>query len=286
MPQISPHSGSMQAIDGIAAIAARYDGFILDLWGVIHDGSHLYPGVHDTLVKLRQQGKKMIMLSNAPRRVRKVEAVLHQLGIEPALYDHVLSSGEVGYHWLASGQPTFGRRYYYIGPAKDLDVLDGLDYRRVDDLKEADFLLNVGFGSEGQNDDDWSPLLRAARGLSLPMVCLNPDLEVVRITGERAACAGVHAQSYQRMGGQVIWFGKPYPGVYEECMQVFGAMDKSRIVAIGDSLETDIPGAVRFGIDSVLVTGGILKTLPPSELAALCRRMELYPSYIIPHFNW
>lgn len=285
MPEPASHP-SMQPIAGIAAIAGRYDGFILDLWGVIHDGSHLYPGVHETLERLRAHGKKIIMLSNAPRRVKKVVAVLHQLGIEPALYDHVLSSGEAGYHWLASGKAPFGRRYYYIGPAKDLDVLDGLDFRRVDELKEADFLLNVGFGSEGQNNDDWQPLLRAARALGLPMVCLNPDLEVVRISGERAACAGVQAQSYQNMGGEVIWFGKPYRAVYEECMQVFAPIPKPRIIAIGDSLETDIPGAAAFGIDSVLVTGGLLKAARAGEVEAMCRKAGLSPAYVIPHFNW
>lgn len=274
----------MKPLSGLAAVAPQYDAFILDLWGVIHDGTHLYEGVHDTLVKLREQDKKIIFLSNAPRRASKVEQVLGKLGIDKSLYDHVLSSGEEGYHWLASGKQNFGNRYYYIGPSKDLDVLDGLDFKRVDDIKDADFLLNVGFGSEEQSTDDWMPLLRAARAAKLTMVCLNPDLEVVKITGERFPCAGVIGHAYQNMGGLVLWFGKPFPAVYEQCMRWLSPIGKPRTLAVGDSLDTDIPGAVRYEIDSALVTGGILKHEKPQAIEAICKKIGLAPNYILPRF--
>ncbi len=102
-------------------------------------------------------------------------------------------------------------------------MLDGLDYIRVHDLKDADFLLNVGFGSEEESAENWMPLLRAAKALGLPMLCLNPDMEVVKITGERYACAGVLAADYERMGGAVKYFGKPFPEVYEHCMEMVRA---------------------------------------------------------------
>jgi HAD superfamily hydrolase (TIGR01459 family) len=309
----------MQHITGLSTVINGYDALLLDLWGVIHDGSELYPGVHDALVQLRGAGKKIIFLSNAPRRASKVKTALTGLGIEPALYDGVVSSGEAGYHYLA--QNRLGH-YYYMGPDKDADVLDGLDYLRVDDLKAASFILNFGFGSEEQSTGDMTPVLRAARLLALPMLCLNPDLEVVKITGQRFPCAGVLAHAYQDMGGEVVWFGKPYAEVYDYSMQLLtspsplegegrgggvssmdallkipphpnpppqggrGYAGKPRILAIGDSLETDIPGALHYGIDCALVTGGILKEKTVSEIEGLCRELRLEPTYIMPRLAW
>jgi len=306
-------------ISNLSTIADRYDALLLDLWGVVHDGTHLYPGVHGALTELRKAGKKIIMLSNAPRRASKVEKVLNGLGIEPGLYDAVVSSGEVGYQWLASGQNTLGKHYYYIGPDKDLDVTDGLDFTQVKTIPEAEFLLNVGFGSEEQNASDWTEILQQAKGRGLTMVCLNPDLEVVKLTGERFPCAGVLAQDYERLGGKVIWFGKPYGAVYEECLNSLSlreragvrdsqhtgtsnsrivphpldanerqalpegeGISKSRILAIGDSLDTDIRGAADFGIDSVLITGGILKNHTAQEIEKICRVRNISPTYMMP----
>jgi HAD superfamily hydrolase (TIGR01459 family) len=276
----------MQPLSGLSAVLPRYDALILDLWGVVHDGTHLYDGVHDTLTKLREAGKKIVFLSNAPRRSARVASVLGTLGVSSDLYDHVFSSGEMGYQWLAAGKHHLGNRYYYIGPSKDLDVLDGLDFTRVDDLKEADFLLNVGFGSEEQSTDDWMPLLRAARATSMPMLCLNPDLEVVKISGERFPCAGVIAMAYQNIGGLVTWFGKPFPAVYDQCMQWLAPLDKARVLAVGDSLDTDIPGAVRYELDCALVTGGILKHEKPESIEAMVRKTGLVPNYIMPRFAY
>lgn len=277
----------MQTLSGISAVAARYDGFILDLWGVIHDGTHLYPGVKEALVKLRGQGKRIVFLSNAPRRSWKVENVLHQLGIGRELYDMALSSGEAGFQWLANAkQPPLGATYFYIGPEKDLDVLDGLPYTRVFRLDAADFVLNVGFGSEEQNEHGHDHELAAARALNLPMLCLNPDLEVVKISGERFPCAGVLAQAYAALGGQVVWFGKPYASVYAQCEAFLKPTGKDRLLAVGDSLDTDIPGALRYGLDCMLVTGGILKHKSAKELEGLCRQLSLIPTYIAPSFSW
>jgi HAD superfamily hydrolase (TIGR01459 family) len=276
----------MQSINGLSAIAGSYDAFILDLWGVIHDGTQLYPGVHEALTQLRGAGKKIIMLSNAPRRARKVEKVLNQLGIEPALYDMVLSSGEAGYQWLAQQNAPLGVRYFYVGPDKDTDVMDGLGYTRCMELRDAQFLLNVGFGSDEPIPDEHAPALQEAKSLGLPMLCLNPDLEVVKITGGRFACAGVLARQYAAMGGEVVWFGKPYAAVYEQCLRALAPVEKGRIVAIGDSLDTDIPGALGFGIDCVLIMGGILKDKTAAELKDLCRSLALEPNYIAPRLTW
>jgi HAD superfamily hydrolase (TIGR01459 family) len=277
----------MQHLSGLSVVAARYDAYILDLWGVIHDGSHLYPGVRETLVKLREAGKRVVFLSNAPRRAKKVELVLNQLGIAPELYDAVISSGEAGFQWLAGSKtPPLGSSYFYIGPDKDLDVLDGLPYRRVFAVQEAEFLLNVGFGSEEAEDNDHDGEMLEAIQKQLPMLCLNPDLEVIKISGQRFPCAGVLAKAYQRMGGRVVWFGKPYQDVYSQCEALLPHVGKDRMLAVGDSLETDIPGALRYGLDCLLVAGGILKHLSAQQLETECRHLDLIPTYVAGRFSW
>jgi HAD superfamily hydrolase (TIGR01459 family) len=274
-------------IPSLSAVAANYDVFLLDLWGVIHDGTALYDGVHNALSQLRAAGKTILFISNAPRRASTVAARLGELGIEDSLYDHVVSSGEVGYRWLeAGGAAQSGNRYFFIGPSRDAGVLDGLNCTLAQTLEEADFVLNVGFGSEEQTSDDFAPILSRAAELGLPMLCLNPDLEVVKITGERFPCAGVLAHHYEALGGKVEWFGKPYKAIYDFSHELLGAPLRHRILAVGDSLETDIPGAKRFGVDSLLVTGGILNDKSIAEIQAECDSLNLSPTYLAPRFNW
>lgn len=276
----------MKPIVSLSAIISGYDALLLDLWGVVHDGTHLYPGVHSVLQELAKSNKRVMFVSNAPRRSHKAQQVLAALGIEEALYQEVITSGELGYRWLAQGKAPFGKRYFYIGPPKDADILNGLDFARVDDIKQADFLLNVGFGSESESNLDWEPLLRGAKTMGLPMLCLNPDLEVVKQSGARFACAGVIGQSYARMGGSVTWFGKPYPELYSYCLEQLAPVAKSRILAIGDSLDTDIPGALNAGIDCVLITGGILKQHSLASIEAMCMAQNLRPQFIMNQLAW
>lgn len=263
-------------------IAKDYDAFLLDLWGVVHDGTSLYEGVHEALEKLHGMGKKIIFLSNAPRRASRVMAVLKGLGIEAGIYDTAMSSGEAGFLWLQSGACTWGKRYYYIGPEKDLNVLDGLDHQKVESLDDADYLLNVGFGSDDQSEEDFAPLLKDAKARGLPMLCLNPDMEVVKITGERFPCAGVIGKAYAAIGGEVVWFGKPYQEVYDLCFAMMPGIAKSKILAVGDSVETDIRGGVRAGIDTMLIMGGILKKHTNEQMEALFAEHEAKPRYTLP----
>ncbi len=248
-----------QRLSRLSDIIADYDALLLDLWGVIHDGSALYPQAKACLQALKAEGKRVVFLSNAPRRLPKVVAVLDMLGVERDLYEGALSSGEAAYRALAAGEVKPGRTYCFIGPERDADVLNGLPFTRVDTPETADFLLNAGFGTEEQTLHDFTRLLQAAHTRGLPMLCLNPDMEVVKITGERYPCAGVIAKQYEAMGGKVTWFGKPYPAVYQLAITMLEPVAKARILAVGDGLYTDILGANNASIDSVLVTGGILQ---------------------------
>ncbi|MFW0777201.1 MAG: TIGR01459 family HAD-type hydrolase [Rickettsiales bacterium] len=275
----------MERLTSLSTVADNYDAMLLDLWGVVHDGTALYPGAQAAMTALKEAGKQIMLVSNAPRRSHKAVAVLEKLGVDASLYDHVITSGELGWQWLSSGDCAWGKRYFYIGPSKDADVLDGLDYVRVDDVKQADFLLNVGFGSEEeQASSDLSMLLRAAKAQNTPMLCLNPDLEVVKITGERFECAGVIAAEYARMGGEVKYFGKPFSETYDYCMQTLG-IEKHNILAVGDGLGTDIKGALGAAIDCVFVTGGIFKK-DEHAIEEACKKYDVSPQYIMSQLEW
>lgn len=281
----------MQFYPSLASIAAKYDGFILDLWGVIHDGTALYPGVKPCLESLRKQGKKIVFLSNAPRRASKVEERLNELGISPDLYDHVLSSGEVAFTFLAQPEHLLReQKYFYLGPEKDADLLDGLSYLRTEDMVEAEFILAVDVQYHGQEVAELEPYLTEARHHNLPMICVNPDFEVVKQDGTHIWCAGAVAHHYEGMGGEASYFGKPYAAVYETALALLDTIKRDAILAVGDNIDTDILGGNNTGISTALVTGGILaREMPnpnPYGLRELCERKGALPTYVIPGFTW
>jgi HAD superfamily hydrolase (TIGR01459 family) len=279
----------MQYLSGLAPILDHYDAYLLDLWGVIHDGNALYPGVGDTLAEMHAKGKRIIFLSNAPRRGEKARQRLLELGIPADIAREVVTSGEAAYLQLAKGEEGW-RGYAFCGPDRDRDLLQGLPYIPAAP-EEADFLLNVGFTDDNEPVSYWMPLLEAARARNLPMLCANPDRIVVRLSGEVLPCAGQLADAYSAMGGTVQYFGKPYPDVYVLCLSRLAGVPKERILAIGDSLETDILGANRAGIASALITGGILKpalfphgqpALDVPRLTRLCAEQGATPNYTLP----
>ena len=247
-------------LPGIAAIADRYDGYIIDLWGVVHNGRRPYAGVVDCLERLRRADKSECLLSNAPRRVAGIVQRLSEIGAPPDCYDHVMSSGEATFEALRDRPDGFhaalGQRCPHIGPPRDNSVYDGLDIDIVDDPAAADFVLNTGNHEYTDTVADYEGLLAAAAGYDLPMVCANPDLVVV-VGDTIAICAGTLAARYEQLGGRVAYHGKPYPSVYARCFEMLTGIDRARIVAVGDSFRTDIAGANATGIDSVLAAGGI-----------------------------
>jgi HAD superfamily hydrolase (TIGR01459 family) len=283
---------------GVAPLAPRYDGFILDLWGVIHDGITAYPGVADTLRRLKDRGKHVLLLSNAPRRVTEIVAAMERMGIPRDLYDDFISSGEAAYAAMKSrADPWFqalGRACYLMGPVRDHGMLGGLDMRRVERMEEADFVLATGVDWDDDGIEVYLPALAVGAQRRIPMICANPDLEVIR-GGKRVLCAGTLGSHYEALGGEVRYFGKPHAEIYELCFARLEGIDRGRIVAIGDSLRTDIAGAIAAGIDSVLVTGGIhAEELgvgygdrpDPLALAEACARGGYIPTAAIPAFVW
>lgn len=286
----------MRFLNNLQEITQQYQYFIFDIWGVLHDGTEAYPNVLPTLQALKENGKNVCLLSNAPRRAFKAQEMLESFNITDDLYDFILTSGEATYTYLKHNQENgfkkFNDKYLYIGPQKDIDILDGLQYRITKNENEASFSIVTGYDHPNSLIDEKIEDLRKSISQKLPLICVNPDMIVVKKSGKSQLCAGQIAKQYKEIGGEVIYFGKPYRNVYNEIFKLYNLSqtDKDKVVAIGDGLETDIEGANKHGISSIFVTGGIISAtlgnkyneLP--DIDALKKQFELhnsYPKYVI-----
>ncbi len=283
----------MRRLDGFRAVADGYDGFILDLWGVIHDGVAPIPGAPDCLAALRAAGKRVVLLSNAPRRADSIRRQLARMGIPDTMYDGVMTSGEAT-HLMLRDRPdpwyaALGRRVFLLGPERDRGVVAGLDLDVLDGPDGADFILNTGPDDRAPPSDPehYDPVLERGAALGLPMICANPDLEVIR-GGVRVVCAGTLALRYLGMGGDVRSLGKPDPAIYRPVLDLL-ATPHARVLAVGDALRTDIAGAAAVGLDACWVLGGLhgahlggddVRTRAEAAAAGLA------PAACIQHFVW
>lgn len=302
MTLFSPHrpdpSAGPRIVTGLSEIADRYDGFVLDLWGVIHDGEKLYSGTVPCLQALRSRGKCTVLLSNAPRRTAVIERQLSAFGLPQDLYGGVVSSGEEVHRQLMTPtDPAFaalGRACFHLGAARDCSVWEGVALDMVTTLPQATFILNTGPWDDEATVAQYEETLKEGVARDLPMVCANPDLKVVR--GDKLVlCAGALAARYEVLGGRVHYVGKPHVAVYHRCFEILGTSDPRRILAVGDSLRTDVAGAVALGMDSVFITGGlhaaeqgIDPAMPPdpARLAELYAREGVAPTAVLPMFAW
>ncbi|MCB1475603.1 MAG: TIGR01459 family HAD-type hydrolase [Rhodobiaceae bacterium] len=248
-------SGGFIWLDHFADIAGDYDLLFCDIWGVVHNGVRAWEGACDALVRFRADGGKVALVTNAPRPAAAVRAMLDRLAVPTGAYDTIVTSGdltraEIGRHDGAS--------VFHLGPGRDLSLFEGFSVRRVE-AADAEFIVNTGlFDDENETPEDYRELLSQCRARDLPMVCANPDIVVER--GDRLIhCAGALAELYQDMGGQVLWAGKPHAPVYDRALEMLNAGDTSRarMLAIGDSIRTDMTGAARYDIDGLFIAGGI-----------------------------
>jgi len=223
---------------------------------------------------------------------------MNEMGIEPRFYDKVHSSGEDTWQHLSERPDDFyqslGRRCFHFGPDRDRGMREGLALDFVESLKEADFILNTGAHMSEDTIDRYDQELQEAAALGLPMICANPDLEVIR-GGVREICAGALAARYEALGAPVRYHGKPHRSIYETCFEQLAGIPRDRIAAVGDSLRTDIAGAQGAGIDGILIAGGIhAEALGVAEgekpsagpLARLFAADEQQPLATLPVFRW
>jgi HAD superfamily hydrolase (TIGR01459 family) len=288
----------MEHLSGFSQLAGRYDGFVLDLWGVIHDGVNAFPHSIDTLRHLRDAGKRTLLLSNVPRPNNAVQTMMRRMGIEDSLYTGILTSGEAVRNALRNPPDLWwaelGIRVFHLGPDRDKPVLAGLPLTVVDTPDKADFVLNTGPDDHRNPSDmnEFEPILQECARYRLKMICANPDLEVIR-GGVRVLCAGSLAVRYGELGGDVRSLGKPDPAIYQPVLQQLD-LPPERVLAVGDSLRTDIAGAVGVSLAACWVLDGLhgaaLKaadgTFDTIKAEATAREIGVGPIATVPRFVW
>lgn len=272
-------------------ISKNYEYFLFDVWGVIHDGISAYPNAVEIILTLKKQNKKICFLSNAPRRNFKVTEILKNYGIHQDSYDFVMTSGEAVFQDVSSQINNLkNKKYFYIGPKKDADILNGIDIQITENANEADFAITTGFDDYGSTIEEKMPQITQAKNANLKLICANPDLMVVRKNGDEMLCAGIIAKKYLELNQTVIYYGKPYRQIYEIVHEMFNFAPKDKMLAIGDGLETDIKGANDFGIDSVLITSGILSNkigakygqkADENKVQEQCKLEKAFPQFVI-----
>lgn len=251
----------MTILPNLQAIENQYESFFFDLWGVVHDGYNAFPGVVALINELIAKDKKILFLSNAPRPGLVLFQKLKDLGIS-LVPEMILSSGDIVrkqlMHFNDSVFKHLGKRFFHLGAERNKDILSGLNVDVTENLNEAEFVLLTAYMDEGEDLNRHDAFLIKALDLKLPFICANPDKDIDN-GGKLRFCAGVLAEKYEKMGGSVYYYGKPFKALLEsgiEILRNFGIVDQRKILMIGDTLETDILGASNVGIDSALVLTG------------------------------
>ena len=262
-------------INGLGELAGQYDALLCDAWGVIHNGVELFAGAGDAMVRFREAGGTIVILTNAPRPSVVIPAQLDRLGLPRDAYDAVVTSGDSTRSEIERYLPASAFR---IGPGKDDPLFDGLPIEFAP-LEEAGFIICTGLeNDQREKPDDYREVLMAAQARGLPMICANPDI-VVNWGGRLIWCAGALAEIYEEIGGKVTYGGKPHAPIYRLAMSAIekargAALDKSRVLAIGDGVKTDIGGANAAGVDALYVSGSGGIHEGGNDLNSVCLRLE------------
>lgn len=245
-------------IDRFSSIAAAYDVVLCDVWGVLHAGIAAYPEAYMALARYRASGGTVILLTNAPRPGETVSLFLDKLALPRNAYDGIVSSGDVTRDLVNERE---GQKIFHIGPPRDLPIFESMKATFAS-FEDADYVVCSGLvDDETETAENYRELLQRMRARSLTMICANPDVVVER-GNKLVYCAGAIADLYAALGGEVIYAGKPYPPIYTGALQKAEKargrpVELGRVLAIGDSLRTDVKGAQSLGIDCLFVTAGI-----------------------------
>jgi HAD superfamily hydrolase (TIGR01459 family) len=243
----------------LGQLAGRYDAILCDVWGVIRDGESLIGPALDALIRFREQGGQVCLVSNSPRRSLSLEHFLKGMGAPDGVWDAAVTSGDAT-HALLTG---FGKGpAYKLGPDFDDPIYAGtqLEFSALQDARLISCTGLIDYQTE--TPEDYAGLLEEAAALGLPMVCANPDIVVQGPGGRLLYCAGALAEAYEALGGTALYAGKPHAPIYELAYQALAGLSgetppKARILAIGDGPATDLAGANREGLDCLFITGGI-----------------------------
>jgi HAD superfamily hydrolase (TIGR01459 family) len=249
---------SLQFAERLRDLVGGVDVVLSDIWGVVHNGLVAFPEACEALHRFRSEGGAVILITNAPRPADSVQRQLRKLGVADETYDAIVSSGDLTRHYVAD---RGSQKVFWLGPERDNSIYRGLD-PMLTPLEQADYIVCTGpFDDETESAEDYRAMMMQAHARKLPLICANPDIVVER--GDRLIyCAGAIAELYRELGGEVIFYGKPHRPIYERAMQLAAERrghpaPLDRVLAIGDSVRTDLTGALGFGIDCLFVTRGI-----------------------------
>jgi HAD superfamily hydrolase (TIGR01459 family) len=249
---------SLRFVEQLRDLVGDVEVVLSDIWGVVHNGLESFPEACEALNTYRRQGGTVILITNAPRPADSVQRQLRKLGVADDTYDAIVSSGDLTRSFVADHP---GQKIFWVGPDRDSSIHRGLD-AVMTPLEGADYIICTGlFDDETESAEDYRATLLQALGRKLPLICANPDIVVER--GDRLIyCAGAIAELYRELGGEVVFYGKPHRPIYERAMALAAerrghAIELRKVLAIGDSVRTDLAGAHGFGVDLLFVTRGI-----------------------------
>jgi len=267
-------------IKGLNEVQSKYDTFFIDLWGVIHNGVHLYSEAINVLKNLNKLKKRFVLISNAPRPSKSVEKYLIKLRMEKIFLDNIITSGEAALQTLKKN--LYGKKFFHLGPKRDEDLIKEFEKDQTS-LDECEFILCTGlFDKELNSLKYYENLLK--KHTKIKMLCTNPDL-IVHRGSVTEYCAGSVAAIFKKLGGNVIYFGKPYPEIYNFCIK-----KNENILAIGDNIRTDIIGANKMKFDSLFITGGIHKkeflNLPIQSYDKILNKYSAKTNYYQEKLTW
>ena len=268
-------------------IENKYNIFFIDLWGVIHNGLELFENVKTVLKRLKKKNKVVIFITNAPRRSYVIADQLNNFGLSKIFYDEIVSSGEITSLSLKKNYER--KKCFMIGPPRDFHLVEGLDIEVVEDhSKGVDIIINTGPWGDNDILENYTELLDSLIKFNSLMICSNPDKTVIR--GKNfMICAGLLAEYYEKIGGKVIYYGKPHNNIYEFCSKF--TKGENKILVIGDSLDNDIKGANTQKLDSLLITDGIHrevnnnKDIDKEKLDDLKKKKKIKPTFVIRKLN-
>ena len=265
--------------EGLRSIVDNYQLFYVDLWGVVHDGISLHQEAINVLNEITKKKKDYILLTNAPRPNDTVRSFLEKLGMKKEIRDHVFTSGEAALNYLKNNlsQQTF----FHIGPPRDFDLFKDLKKNKLESIEISDYILCTGLFDNYNEDLKYYKNL-FEENLEKKMICTNPDLIVDR-GNNRELCAGSVAIVYEKMGGERVYFGKPYPEVYSQSID----NRNKKILSIGDNLNTDIKGANLLNFDSLIISNGIHKDeIREKGIEKTSKSYEVICNYIQSELKW
>jgi HAD superfamily hydrolase (TIGR01459 family) len=247
---------SLPFVEHLRDVAHGVDIILSDIWGVIHNGLSAFPEACDALQTFRANGGAVVLITNAPRPADSVQRQLRKLGVADATYDAIVSSGDLTRQYII-GHP--GQSIYLIGPDRDQPIFRGLDVTFAPLAEAATIVCTGPFDDETETPEDYRSMMQQALARRLPLVCANPDIVVER--GDRLIyCAGAIAELYRSLGGEVVFYGKPHRPIYDRALGIAHGLrggGSGRVLAIGDSVRTDLTGANAMGLDCLFLTRGI-----------------------------